>query len=196
MSRKISSQQNRRSCILGRSSFKVYKEFSELEICLIFYYMDLQEQERHLQLQHQQNNYQDQNFGDQGNKCSQKQSQKICRINSCQKSKLQFYKIIILDEADSMTNDTQSALRRIIEDYASTTRFCIIYITKIIEPLVSRCVKYRFKPIPENEQIERLKYVADKDDINKQMILYLSFKLTVLDLFKKNVLELFNKVQY
>ncbi|CAD8101148.1 unnamed protein product [Paramecium primaurelia] len=77
------------------------------------------------------------------------------------------YKIIILDEADSMTNDAQSALRRIIEDYATTTRFCIIcnYITKIIEPLVSRCVKYRFKSIPENEQIERLKYVADCESV-------------------------------
>ncbi|CAD8122360.1 unnamed protein product [Paramecium sonneborni] len=81
------------------------------------------------------------------------------------------YKIIILDEADSMTNDAQSALRRIIEDYASTTRFCIIcnYITKIIEPLVSRCVKYRFKSIPENEQIERLKHVAQQESVQYNM---------------------------
>lgn len=78
------------------------------------------------------------------------------------------FKIIILDEADNMTKDAQQALRRIIEDYSKITRFCIIcnYVTKIIEPIKSRCIKFRFKPIPLSSQISRLKDIADYEKIH------------------------------
>ncbi|CDW71234.1 rfc2p [Stylonychia lemnae] len=75
--------------------------------------------------------------------------------------------IVILDEADSMTIDAQAALRRIIEQYSSNTRFCIIcnYISKIIDPLASRCVKFRFSPIARDAQIDRLKFICEKENV-------------------------------
>lgn len=77
------------------------------------------------------------------------------------------YKIIILDEADSMTNDAQSALRRTIEAYAGVTRFCLVcnYITRIIDPLASRCSKFRFKRLDNSDALARLQYVADMEHI-------------------------------
>lgn len=72
-------------------------------------------------------------------------------------------KLIILDEADSMTFDAQFALRRIIEKYSSDTRFCIIcnYMNKIIAPIKARCVNMRFYPIENNIIVDRLKYICN-----------------------------------
>ena len=77
------------------------------------------------------------------------------------------WKIIILDEADSMTSDSQFALRRIMEEYSRVTRFCIIcnYHNKIIEPLVSRCSLFRFRPIPNKEIIDKLQYISLKENL-------------------------------
>ena len=75
------------------------------------------------------------------------------------------WKIIILDEADNMTSDSQFALRKIMEDYSKVTRFCIIcnYHNKIIDPIISRCSMYRFKPIPIENIFSRLKYICKSE---------------------------------
>jgi replication factor C small subunit len=76
-------------------------------------------------------------------------------------------KIIILDEADEMTPEAQTALRRIIEDSARTTRFIIIcnYLSQIIEPIQSRCVVFRFTRLPKQEVIDHLQTICEKEKV-------------------------------
>lgn len=88
----------------------------------------------------------------------------VFKIRTSDKEERKF-RIIILDEADEMTSEAQTALRRIIEDSSETTRFVIIcnYLSQIIEPIQSRCAIFRFKRI-EREIIENyLKSLCKKE---------------------------------
>jgi replication factor C subunit 3/5 len=92
----------------------------------------------------------------------------ICEFAGTKKLFSTGTKLIILDEADAMTNDAQSALRRVIEQYTSNTRFCMIcnYINKIMPALQSRCTKFRFAPLRPEQIDSRLQYVIDAEKIN------------------------------
>lgn len=69
---------------------------------------------------------------------------------------------MILDEADNMTQATQFALRRIIEQFSSNARFCLIcnYSSQIIPALQSRCTKFRFGPLSDVETESRVRSIA------------------------------------
>jgi len=99
------------------------------------------------------------------------------------------YKIIILDEADSLTYEAQTALRRIIEIYSKTTRFCFIcnYENKIINPIKSRCNIIKFNNFT-NEYIKNfLISILEKEDIltdNYRDFITIILKLSKNDLRK------------
>ncbi|MDP2767715.1 MAG: replication factor C small subunit [Candidatus Methanoperedens sp.] len=78
------------------------------------------------------------------------------------------FKIIFLDEADALTSDAQSALRRTMEKYTATCRFILScnYSSKIIEPIQSRCAVYRFKPIGSAAVEERIRHIARAEGVN------------------------------
>ena len=77
------------------------------------------------------------------------------------------FKIIFLDEADALTSDAQSALRRTMERYAATCRFVIScnYSSKIIEPIQSRCAVYRFGPLTATDITTGITRIAGNEGL-------------------------------
>lgn len=75
-------------------------------------------------------------------------------------------KVIILDEADSMTSAAQQAMRRTMEIFSQTTRFALAcnISSKIIEPIQSRCAILRFSRIGDEDLTQRLKFVLEKEN--------------------------------
>lgn len=78
------------------------------------------------------------------------------------------FKLVVLDEADAMTNTAQNALRRIIEKYTKNTRFCILanYAHKLNPALISRCTRFRFAPLANSAVEERVDIVIKEENLN------------------------------
>ena len=78
------------------------------------------------------------------------------------------FKIIFLDEADALTKEAQQALRRTMENYTSTCRFIMScnYSSKIIDPIQSRCVVFRFRLLEKKD----IKNIIDKIASNEKLI--------------------------
>lgn len=76
-------------------------------------------------------------------------------------------KIIVLDEADSLTYDAQFALRRVIEKYTSNVRFCLIcnYINKLIPAVQSRCMIFRFNTVQSSYISGKVRDVLNEESI-------------------------------
>jgi replication factor C small subunit len=77
------------------------------------------------------------------------------------------FKVIFLDEADALTKEAQQALRRTMENFTHTCRFVMScnYSSKIIDPIQSRCVVFRFKLLEKRDIEKRIKIIAEKEKL-------------------------------
>jgi len=82
------------------------------------------------------------------------------------------FKMIILDDADTLSMDSQYALRRILEDSSKSTRFVIICndTNSIIPPILSRCMVLNFKTIHNRDIKDRLNFICENENISKEYI--------------------------
>lgn len=104
-------------------------------------------------------------------------------LNTTRVKKVANIKLVILDEADSMTSAAQACLRRTMEIYSKTTRFCLIcnYVSRIIEPIASRCSKFRFQPIAAPLMLERLEHICQNENVKYTDVKVLEHLISVCD---------------
>ncbi|MCS7143539.1 MAG: replication factor C small subunit [Archaeoglobaceae archaeon] len=91
------------------------------------------------------------------------------------------FKIIFLDEADALTADAQAALRRTMEMFSRSCRFILScnYVSRIIEPIQSRCAVFRFKAVPKEAMKKKLLEICKIEGVKitedgVEAILYIS----------------------
>ncbi|MFC6719659.1 replication factor C small subunit [Natrialbaceae archaeon GCM10025810] len=77
------------------------------------------------------------------------------------------HRIIFLDEADALTSDAQSALRRTMEQFSHNTRFILScnYSSQIIDPIQSRCAVFRFTQLSDEAVEAQVREIAANEGI-------------------------------
>lgn len=77
------------------------------------------------------------------------------------------FKVIFLDEADALTREAQQALRRTMENYTSTCRFILScnYSSKILDPIQSRCVMFRFQLLEKKDIKRRVDFISASEGL-------------------------------
>lgn len=103
------------------------------------------------------------------------------------------FKIIYLDECDSLTKEAQQALRRTMENFVSGTRFILScnYSSKIIDAIQSRCAVFRFKPLETKEITAVAESIAEKEGIKLDE----SAKKALAEICEGDVRKLVNVMQ-
>ncbi len=97
------------------------------------------------------------------------------------------YKFVILDEADAMTFDAQSTLRKVMEVYTYNARFCLIcnYIKGIDDAIKSRCAAFKFCPLQYDEVVPKIKMISKMNGVEITCDgMYLIWKLSNGDMRK------------
>jgi len=105
---------------------------------------------------------------DRGISVVRSQIKEFCQLQIIKKPGINIkYKLVILDEADALTDDAQGALRRIIETYTFNTRFCLIcnYLSKLIDAILSRSLVIIFPKISNKIMKDAITKISKKENI-------------------------------